>query len=249
MTSDELIQAFRIGMDKVDTLANPSFEVDEILFFLNKAKGRYEENLYLGRNSTGESFDETERNRKALATLTKPWSCDDDDFTAYNFLPYPYKGWSVNLPSDVKWVLREYGVIQFADATKCVTATDLEVYIETKQLTWLAERSKMLPIFPTRMDELAYKLDDPFQKPTTQELLRLDDDSEHVIVLVDSDDYDLEAYFNQYLRDSAEITAIATYELPVWTHQKIVDIAVSIALETIESPRMQTTNLDQIKND
>src|SRR3972149_3660727 len=148
MTSAELIQAFKIGVDKVATLSNPSFEVEEILFFLNKAKDRYEDNLYLGRNSTASSLDENERIKKALSILTESWSTGilgaTTPFTKFEYLPYPLIGEQVELPTspEVKFVLREYGVVQYALASDCLMASDLNLYVKTVGSKVLYERSK-----------------------------------------------------------------------------------------------------------
>jgi len=253
MNSTELIQAFRIGVDKVSSLSNPSFETDEILFFLNKAKDRFEENLYLGRNSTGQSFDETERVKKALAKLTEGWSRGINgifspiEFSTYYFVPYPFSGLKIDLPSDCKYVLREYSLVTFATSTECITATDLTVTVNGLPIAY--SNAKILPITAVRHNDLANLLQDPFIKPDNNTLLRIDVEDDAHVLLYPTNTYTISAYFMQYLRSSDSITVVNTYELPDWTHQKIVDIAVSLALENIESVRTQTSILDQIKND
>lgn len=257
MNTTQLIQAFKIGMDKVNALSNPSFEQEEILFFLNKAKDRFEENLYLGRHSKGTSFDETERMKKALARITVSWSAGvsptESPWDEYNYIPIQFNAAEITMPSNLRYCLREYGLGQFATSEQCKMATTMNVYLNVygtnnnfdNKVTF--ERVKMLPVYTTRHNDLAHALQDPFVKPDNDTLLRIDADGAHVIASATS--YSLVAYFLQYMRYSAEITMANTYELPEWTHQKIVDLAVGIALENIESPRMQTAMLDQIKND
>jgi len=254
MNSTELIQAFRIGVDKVSSLSTPSFEVDEILFFLNKAKDRFEENLYLGRNSTGASYDETERNKKALGKLTESWSTDDSDIIEYVYIPNSYQ--ASPLPTDLKYVLRETAVVTYESASDCELASDLQLYITTRLTKITFFRSRMIPVIVVRINDLNNLLQDPYIKPSNDEILRVDiEDNAHILICTDAKNssgnplHTPTAYFMQYLRSSNPITLVATYELPDWTHQKIVDIAVSLALENIESVRTQTSILDQIKND
>ncbi len=252
MTTLEMIQSFKIGMDKVNALSNPSFEPEEILFFLNKAKDRFEENLYLGRNSLREAYDQTERNRKALAKLTKNWSTGViggvSPFGEYFYIQHPFEGTKVDLPVDNKFVLREYCVVQYPTDSDCFTAIELPIWLEEQGQKITYQNAKILPITAVRHNDLEHLLQDPFIKPDNNNLLRIDvEDSSHVII--HATNYEIVAYVLQYLRSSATITLAADYELPDWTHQKVVDMAVVMVLENIESQRTQISMLDQIKND
>lgn len=69
MTVSELHTAFRLEVDYSNSLANPSFEPEEIDYWLNKAYLASVNQRMFGNNARGESFDQSQKREDDLRLL------------------------------------------------------------------------------------------------------------------------------------------------------------------------------------
>ena len=97
-------------------------------------------------------------------------------------------------------------------------------------------------------DDIGEYLSDPFNKPVPEKPLFLFEGKD--ILMYANEDFIVSVVELTYIKKILELSSedptpfnmTDTCELPDHTHQEIVDIAVNIALEDIESPRLATHN-------
>lgn len=99
---------------------------------------------------------------------------------------------------------------------------------------------KRVPVKPIQHDDYNKVIDDPFNKPWKNQVMRLMYNGE--VELLSDGIIDIQQYHFRYLKKPIDVrlSTLTDSELADHTHQEIVDMAVSIALENIESQRYQT---------
>jgi hypothetical protein len=202
---------------------NPStIELDEFekSQLLTKAQEDIVIDLYSGRNPTGLSFEETEELRRYLANLVEEDSLTPIETTA-GILGIASTSKFFTLPEDL-WFIT-YESVKVSDG-KCEETNELEVV-------------------PVRQDEYHRIKKNPFRGANDRRALRLDL-SEGVIEIVCK--YTVSNYYLRYLRkvkpiilvelgEDASIRGISHVtesELPEMLHQRILERAVQMALQS-----------------
>ena len=71
MTTQQLILAFKFGMDKFDSKGLPNFEDDEILLLLNQAQLNFVKQRYGSNNSKKMGFEEIQKRTEDLKNLVR----------------------------------------------------------------------------------------------------------------------------------------------------------------------------------
>jgi len=217
MTAAELHLEFKFRCDKLDTLNYPNFLPEEIDLILNNAQDRFIKQRYGLNNIKRQSFEETEKRTEDLKNIT----------TNAILTPQPYSVDNIDatarfvlLPTDHWFTIQERAGITCAN---CGTPT--------------TQRVEVIPITHA---EASKTLRDPFKKPNSYKVLRLTIDGK--VELLSS--CTIVDYQFRYLRQPVKIdlTTNTTCELSEHVHNELVDIAVGIALESIESKRSQTFN-------
>lgn len=202
---------------------NPStIELDEFekSQLLTKAQEDIVIDLYSGRNPSGLSFEETEELRRYLANLVEEDSLTPIETTA-GILGIASTSKFFTLPEDL-WFIT-YESVKVSDG-KCEETSELEVV-------------------PVRQDEYHRIKKNPFRGANDRRALRLDL-SEGVIEIVCK--YTVSNYYLRYLRkvkpiilvelgEDASIRGISHVtesELPEMLHQRILERAVQMALQS-----------------
>jgi len=115
-------------------------------------------------------------------------------------------------------------------------------------------KAKRVKVKPKRHDEYNEFIRDPFNKPYEDEVLRLSFQSQ--VELITDGTFVVSKYFLRYIRKAREILLdllipanSVDCELADITHQEIVEQAVQLALESIESPRYQTIMMETGKQE
>ena len=230
MTVQEMHLAFKIGLDKIDSLNYPNILPEEIDFFLNKAQERFVKQRYGFTNVKKQSFEETEKRTNDLRALVK-----NSLITATTtqplgtLLPYdPLTNIDVNaqfveLPNDYWFMVQERANLSYLNCNNVVT-TD-SVYVKASQ-----------------HDDYSRLIDNPFEKPLETKVLRFM--AEGKAELIHAPGTTVTGYNLRYIKKPLPIVLVPnvnTYcELSEHAHSEIVDQAVMIALEGIESKRLQT---------
>lgn len=232
MTATEMKDLFLILYDKITNLAAPGYTDGEISDFLNKAQLQFVKHRYSEKgNKYREGFEETEKRRKDLAQLTRNLEATlSSDQTGVSPNGYFY-----DLPKGFMYTLREEATLESSD--NCIDGE--RIYVK-----------------PITHDEYAINLLNPFKKPDSSVVWRLDysntSPSTSTIStkrheLVTDGSYTIGTYHIRYLKVPSEIdieNSIAS-ELDPAIHDELVDIAVRIAAGITDPGTYQIKLMEQ----
>lgn len=219
MTNPEFSIEFDILYNNISSNKAPGLNEYEKSVFLTKAQEQIVTELYSGRNTTYNSFEETEEQRRYLNTLVETKVCNKHKNTIQN----PFETVSNNstlfdLPNDVLFITYESARVN----------------------------SKEVDVHPVSQDELSKILKNPFRGPSKNRVLRLDI-GDNIVELISVND--ISSYKIRYIRkpnpiiltdleDDLSINGVAEEsecELDSSLHRTILDRAVALALQTMYS--------------
>ena len=216
----------KLEHDKTSALELPSFEPEEIDFWINMAIRRFGKTRYGGISSKGTSFEQTQKRIDDLRTLIKVYSDPSgiagsiDSTKGYTF-QLPIEG--SELGDEDYW---------FALAEEVTITVDA---VETK-----------VGVIESTLDEYRFRVDDPFSEHIlhygSAKPIRLFHGNS--VELISDGNYTVDDYHLTYLRKPVDVDISAETpvdcDLPEHTHDEIVKLAVNMMLENIEQPRYQT---------
>lgn len=223
--------AFGEDMSKADI----RLDIYEKSLFLTEAQEELVVSLYTGRNSSGNSFDETEELRRYLSPLVKEESLDPEstDIPTGVAAMSDADSYFFTLPETAWYIVYETAVVSSNDT--CINGKELDVV-------------------PVTHDEYNRVRRNPFRGPNGRKVLRLDvsEGTAQLIEIVSK--YKVTSYRLRYLErptpivlgnlDGLEIngeTTTTECQLPTSLHRRILEIAVIKALQS-RNPRMQSNN-------
>lgn len=219
MTSTEMIQAFKFRLDKTDSLNYPNFQNIEIDLLLNQAQERIIKQRYGNTNKERESFEETQKRTEDLKALVRnaiivpAANAADNIDTNAQF---------VTLPSDHWFIVQERCRITYPDCKD-------------------ASKTDTVPVYPVQHNDINYVINNSFLKASKQRILRLMENSR--VELIHDSDSVIDEYRLRYIKKPVKISSIVPLvdcELSEHIHDELVDQAVLLALEDIESRRQQS---------
>jgi hypothetical protein len=216
MTTQQLILAFKFGMDKFDSKGLPNFEDDEILLLLNQAQLNFVKQRYGSNNSKKMGFEEIQKRTEDLKNLVRNAILIPNANIAENI---SVNAQFVDLPSDYLVAVQERCKITYNDCTG--KPTQDECFVKVIQ-----------------HNDYNTNINNPYSGPNTGKILRLMENGR--IELIHSSDTTINEYRLRYIKYPNDITLDNTSELSPETHQEIVNEAIKIGLEGIESKRLQT---------
>lgn len=221
MTALEMVQAFKFRLDKTDSLNYPNFDNTEIDLLLNQAQERIIKQRYGLNNIKRESFEETQKRTEDLkaivsnAILTPAANAIDNIDVNAQFVTLPTNHW---------FIVEERATISYLDC-KDSTVTDI------------------VNVYGVQHNDINKVINNSFLKANKQRILRLMEEGR--VELIHDADTTIVNYRLRYIRKPATISSIGTIvncELSEHIHDELVDGAVLLALEDIESRRQQTYN-------
>lgn len=218
MTVLDMHQAFKIEFDKLDSVNYPNILPEEIDFLLNKAQDRFVKQRYGTNNTKRQSFEEIQKRTDDLKALVKTAILTPLPSNSENIDP---NAQFVELPIDYWFIIHERAQIGFTDCHNLQTQSTVNINV-------------------IKHDNFNNIIKNPFQKPSKSKVLRLMADNK--TELIHSSDSVIVRYYLRYIKKPVRIS-ISTptdCELSDHTHDEIVNEAVSIALETLESLRTRT---------
>ena len=216
MTITDMHLAIKLELDKTSALELPSFEPEEIDFWLNNAIRKFVKTRYSGSNLKRTSVEETQKRTDDLRTVT----------VHSQYLPSIYTGSYPNgtvfdIPSDYWFALQEEADIQISGVTSRVGITECT------------------------SDEYSTMLEDPFSEHKVHyglaKPLRLFNNTQ--VELINDGTYNVSTYYLTYIKKPAEVQIIVPAvdcDLPEHTHDEIVKMTANMMLENIEQPRYKT---------
>ena len=216
MTNPEFSIEFDILYNNISSNKAPGLNEYEKSVFLTKAQEQIVTELYSGRNTTYNSFEETEEQRRYLHSLITTSSLEEsteiDDIITSNSSVY-------KLPENIMFITYETAILT---------------------------GNKEVTVYPVSQDELSKIIKNPFRGPSNNRVLRLDlgNNSIEVISNYDITKY-LIRYIRKPnpiilvdLEDELSINGISEEsecELDTSLHRTILDRAVALALQTMYS--------------
>lgn len=233
MTSAEMKTDFLIGYDKITNFAAPGYTDSEISKFLNDGQERFLKKNYGDLNKYRTSYEESEKRSKDLSELKRFSTIST--FTTGN---HP-NSFFAELPSNIVWATKEEVEISVTDC-------------HGDALT------KRVGVFPVSDDYYNINIQNPFKKPDEDTVWRMDfsrtDDTTTVSSsnakrheLITDSGSTLNKYYLTYIKypQSIDITNSVDCELDNAVHKEIIEMSISIALETSGDSRYQTQKQEE----
>ncbi len=218
MTIIDAHREFKIRYDKLDALLLPNLLSSEIDILLNQSQDRLVKQRYGKNNIKKEPYEETQKRSDDLkaitvnAVLLPSVNAVDNIDTLAQF---------VILPLDYWFIVQERVSISYTDCTGATVNDIIEVR-------------------PIEHNEFSKVIKDPFKKPNNTKVLRLMEANR--VELIPALGVTLTDYKLRYIKEPRRVslTSNVTFELSSHLHSEIVDEAVKVALELVESKRINT---------
>jgi len=268
MTIAEMHISFKFLMDKLDTNGYANFEKEEIDLLLNLSQERFVKQRYGLNNSKKIGFEGSQKRTDDLKELvtqstmavSSTQTSTNKQFGFYASLPSDYlfaiteecglyypscdntAPASGSMPDNVTYIVTQ-GSILFNNITYTkgkIFTTNVGQNTYTGNGKFVVAVPKLTEVKPIQHDDYNRIVRDPFNKPSFNQVARLFNDGK-VELLTDGTFY-IDAYIIRYLKIPSKLNYFQSNgcELSEHTHQEIVDMAVEMALENIESNRYQT---------
>lgn len=231
MTIAEAHNEFRQACDRLDSSSLPDLLVEQVDYLLNEAIVRYVKTRYSGNNDFKMGFEEIQKRTEDLKTLV--------------FTEFP----------TISSVLTETNIFK---ANLSSLYTDEALTVPSTKEYWFFVRcrarvvknscvSTYNKVLLYQHDDLDDVMEDPFKRPSINELVGYYESGNLYIVCPSNVTIDKVKltyikkpvsviYGTQYPTPVLDVD----FDLPEHTHKEIIQLAVVIALENIESKRLET---------
>ena len=222
MTISQMHTAFRLELDKVNSLQYPDFTSTEIDYWLNRAIREFVKTRYSGLNPKREGFEQTQKRIDDLRTLVREVAIPCTNIGATKPNAFVLSGGFTNalFGTDVYWLsLGEEVLLAIPGGTIRQGVTEVTA------------------------DEYRFELDSPYSpyilhygqaKP-----LRLF--YNNTIEFISDGTYSITTAYVRYIKAPTTVVySTVSCTLPEHTHDEIVSLSVRLALENIEQPRYQS---------
>jgi len=216
--------AFRLELDKVNSLQYPDFTSTEIDYWLNRAIREFVKTRYSGVNLKREGFEQSQKRIDDLRTLVR----------------------EVTVPCTTNNAIKPNGYV-------LLDGFDNVVFAANPYWLSLGEEVSITPtggstirqgVTEVTSDEYRFEIDNPYStfrlhygnaKP-----LRLF--YNNTIEFISDGGYTISYAYIRYIKSPKVVayTTVVSCDLPEGTHDEVVLLGVRMALENIEQPRLQT---------
>ena len=208
--------AFKVELDKTESLELPSFEASEIDYWLNQAILDFVKQNY-------KHFEEDRIVEEALRVLLLETTLSATSGTAGINKPNSYIA-DTSVLTDYMYTVDEQCAITFSDDDGTLI------------------HQKRQGVTPCKLNDYNYKVNDPHSEHILHygvaKPLRLYYGNK--VELISDGNYVVDQYYLRYLKFPAVISASVDSDLPVANHDEIVRLAVRKALENIEQARFRS---------
>lgn len=262
MTVSQMHIAVKLQLDKIAPVPLPSFEPEELNYWLTVAQERFVKQRFTGHNRYQEGFEDTQKRKDDLRELIS---------SAYDQSPLPTASSSLIYPNS--WKVEMYGSTIY-DSPTGGTVVDLLDYpnkymflynIDVNVDRVLENNASVSGVWMETMDkthDTAFKnLTTPFNLPYIEQPVFLLEHN-YINIITDPHTTAVNTVKIEYIRYPKKLVNSLTTgsflgvtpgspsdeyttecELAEHTHQEIVELCANLLLENIESSRVQTNEL------
>jgi hypothetical protein len=228
MTIAEMHRAFKLELDKSSALELPSFEPEEIDFWLNLAIRNFVKTRFRGKQD-GVGFEEISKRTMDLSNLVHEasLSVSADPIKDNSFV------------ADLTDLLQELWFIVGEEAD-----------IQYKKLGEQTDTIKRQGVTQCTSSTYRYHIDDPYSEHRLhyEEAKPLRLVYQRTVELIADENYNVINYYVRYIKKPLEVLNSGidsvNCDLPEHTHDEIVKSAVNMVLENIEQPRYQSHTVE-----
>jgi len=230
MLITEFHREYKIAMDKVDSSAYSEIKPWEVDYFLNEAQDRFVKTRYGKNNIYQEGFEESQKRTDDLKRLTMTKFTEVSVHADLNFFgDLIYK-------ADLDSLFDDEGLL---------TAASDEYMFYIKSIAYVNKGNcgAWRKVNLVQQNDLTVLMDDPFNRPTPDNVIIYFEDGDIFCVCGSAS---IDKFQVTFIKRPVQMN-IGSYgeptsecELSEHTHREIVQMAVTITLENIESQRVQS---------
>lgn len=228
----QLVLSYKLKLDKVDSSAYPDIQEPEIKYWLDEGADRFTKQRYERNNTKRKGFEESQKRTDDLRVAVKT-----ETVIANAPNPNPSSIFTLQLPDDYRYLVKIRLTVQYdcngQELTEVVTPKQVE------------------------QDDIHTLLQDPFNRPSVERPLFIMEGNEIIVytggvsTVVNADITYINLFYKlqpgrlnwdgstDHYANTDEYDALAPD-----THSEIVDIAVKLTLENIESQRYQSNSIE-----
>ena len=231
MTISQMHTAIKIKLDKISSYSYPNFENTEIDFFINSAIKLIVKNTFLGNNKNRDSVEETQKRIEDLRFLIREvtLACSTGTLKPNSF--------TADLSTIGDYWMKLGEEVTIAYTRECDSAS-ITKRVGIKEIT---------------TDNYVSYLNDPFSEHllSYSEIKPLRLFYNDLVELITDGNYTVTNYYIRYIKKPVEVnlSTVTDTDLPELIHEDIVDFAVNMMLESIESPRYNTHTVELHNSD
>ena len=233
MTISEMHTAFKLGLDKVESLQYPSFLTEEIDFWLNQAIRKFVKTRYSGMNIKQEGFEQSQKRIDDLRTLVREVTVPCSAGVA-----------GVNKPNSYVLTSGFGNVVFTTDPYWLSLGEEVTIsYTSTQPIAGVVT-PKRVGVVDITSDSYRFEKEDPL----SEHILHYDEAKplrlfyNNTIEFITDGTYSITEAYVRYIKQPKTViyaTAISC-DLAEHAHEEIVNMAVQLVLENIEQPRLQS---------
>jgi len=250
MTIQEMHIAFKVELDRSDSLSYPDFLPEEIDYWLNKAILSFVEQAYNPATADLKAFELSQADNDNLRTIKEDAVLSPTTYSAST------NTFGFSLPSNYFLAVREEAEIIYWDCHSTATGLPFTLDIEGSRATIVPLSGSVKKICPiTQTTENRFNTD----KQNPYSMHRLKDEEawplrrfhKNLTLLTTDGTYGISTYYLTYLRKPVSVNFFTSVnsDLPERIHQTIVASGVLLAIESIGATnRYQTKSIDNLKN-
>lgn len=234
MTVQQFHREFKIALDKVDSESYPEFLPGEIDYYLNEAQDRFIKQRYGLNNIYKAGYEEIQKRTDDLKELVKT--------TYVEILPVDYYISANNnvFRANLQNLFLDYQLTN-------PSSDEYMLFVKATTQTCVNNCCNWSKVKLVQQDDLSGLMEDPFNRPTLSKPIIFFEDGD--IFIWTEKTATINGFLVTFIKMPNQIN-IGTYGGPViecelsdHTHREILQMAVSIALENIESPRQQSQEI------
>lgn len=254
MTVSDALTYIRLGLDKTSSLTTPSFEDEELVYWLNVAQQRWVKTKFSGNNIYKADYNDMQKRISDFKNLI----VNIDDTTPGT----TYQDFEAGTVAVVDFTDIFSESYEDVDLTTWQAVGKLLFYLDSKSVVTRAESYDVYAPRTTGLvqnvdivaEDASKYLSTLYNSPYFERPVCFIDGNNLVVI---TDDYStISTVWIRYLRYPKELDLVfnntrqtTTIELPEYAAQEIVDLAVTILIENIESQRIQTQPIIAANNE